>query len=79
MICIGIVWIRRIWMRPAKYSHVVFKAHDDERCTGKHDDVKPWPDGCLLDPYRIPWKTLEQVKFQNPRHLSTDISAGGGY
>jgi hypothetical protein len=51
-----------------KYSHVVFKAHDDERCTGKHDDVKPWPDGCLLDPYRIPWKTLEQVKFQNPRH-----------
>ena len=54
-----------------KYSHVVYKAHDDALCTEEHGpDAKPWPDGCLLDPYRIPWKMLEQVKFQNPRGFS---------
>ena len=52
-----------------KYSHVVFKAHDDDLCVEDHGvDAQAWPDGCLLDPYRIPWKLLEQVKFQNPRH-----------
>ena len=54
-----------------KYSHVVFKAHDDERCVKEHGvDAPAWPDGCLLDPYRIPWKMLEQTKFQNPRAFS---------
>jgi hypothetical protein len=54
-----------------KYAHVVFKAHDDQLCVGEHGDgVKAWPDGCLLDPYRLPWKLLEQVKFQNPRAFS---------
>lgn len=51
-----------------KYSHIVYRAHDEERCADDHGpDARPWPDGCLLDPYRIPWKMLEQVKFQNPR------------
>ncbi len=54
-----------------KYSHVVYKAHDDALCTEDHGpDAKAWPEGCLLDPYRIPWKMLEQVKFQNPRGFS---------
>lgn len=53
-----------------KYSHIVYRAHDDERCEGDHGtDAKAWPDGCLLDPYRIPWKMLEQIKFQNPRNF----------
>ena len=53
-----------------KYAHVVFKAHDDERCKGDEThgvDASAWPDGCLLDPYRIPWKMLEQTKHQDPR------------
>jgi hypothetical protein len=51
-----------------KYRHVVFKAHDEERCEGEHDGgVKAWPDGCLLDPYRLPWKLLEQAAHNNPR------------
>ena len=51
-----------------KYRHIVYRAHDEERCTGDHGpDAKAWPDGCLLDPYRIPWKMLESVKHQNPR------------
>lgn len=54
-----------------KYSHVVYKAHDDAICENEHgSDAKPWPEGCLLDPYRIPWKMLEQAKFQNPRYFA---------
>lgn len=54
-----------------KYSHVVFKAHDDDLCVDEHGDgALPWPEGCLLDPYRLPWKLLEQVKFNNPRHFA---------
>lgn len=54
-----------------KYAHVVFKSHDTERCVEDHGtDAKPWPDGCLLDPYRLPWKMLEQTRFQNPRQFN---------
>lgn len=50
-----------------KYRHVVFKAHDEERCTGEHDGLEPWPRSCLLDPYRLPWRHLETLKHNNPR------------
>ena len=51
-----------------KYRHVVFKAHDEIGCAGDHDaGARAWPDGCLLDPYRLPWKLLEQSKHTNPR------------
>jgi hypothetical protein len=53
-----------------KYRHVVFKAHDEDLCTGSHTDIKPWPDGCLLDPHRLPWKDLETIKHNNPRTFS---------
>ena len=51
-----------------KYRHVVFKAHDDDKCNGEHGpDAVPWPAGCLLDPHRLPWKHLETLKHNNPR------------
>ena len=52
-----------------KYAHVVYKAHYDELCTGSHDtpNQQPWPNGCLLDPHRLPWKFLETVAHNNPR------------
>jgi hypothetical protein len=51
-----------------KYAHVTFKAHDDDKCEGVHGEVaKPWPDGCLLDPYRLPFDFLESVRHPNPR------------
>ena len=50
-----------------KYKHVVYQAHDEEKCTGEHLDLKPWPESCLLDPYRIPWKMLETIAHTNPR------------
>jgi len=40
-----------------KYHHIKFKAHYEEKCEGHHEpDAPPWPEGCLLDPKRIPWK-----------------------
>ena len=50
-----------------KYRHIVYKAHDEDLCTGDHTDLKPWPEGCLLDPHRLPWKDLETIKHNNPR------------
>jgi hypothetical protein len=53
-----------------KYRHIVYKAHDEDLCTGDHTDLKPWPEGCLLDPHRLPWKDLETIKHNNPRTFS---------
>lgn len=50
-----------------KFRHVVFKAHDEDLCTGSHDQVEAWPKGCLLDPNRLPWRELETIKHNNPR------------
>lgn len=51
--------------RPAKYRHIVFQAHDDTKCGGKatHARKAPaWPDGCLLDPVRLPWRELATIR-----------------
>lgn len=51
-----------------KYRHVVYKAHNEEICNGQHDAItKPWPESCLLDPHRLPWRHLETLKHNNPR------------
>jgi hypothetical protein len=52
-----------------KYRHIVYKAHDDDRCRNDHTgpNPTPWPDGCLLDPHRLPWTALETIKHNNPR------------
>ncbi len=42
-----------------RYTHIVFPAHNDEQCQGEkfHDlDSPAYPQGCLLDPIRIPWR-----------------------
>jgi hypothetical protein len=52
-----------------KYRHVMYKAHYDDLCPdeeGVHG-TEPWPNGCLLDPYRLPWDHLETIKHNNPR------------
>jgi hypothetical protein len=62
--------------RPKKYQHVIFRAHDDEKCAGTiledgdrrianpaHKLTAPeWPHGCLLDPRRLSWKKLAPLK-----------------
>lgn len=51
-----------------KYKHIVYQAHHDDMCEGVHgDDALPWPEGCLLDPWRLPWTMLETIKTNSPR------------
>lgn len=40
-----------------QYHHVVYRAHYDDRCSPAFHkrDAPPYPEGCLLDPYRLPW------------------------
>jgi hypothetical protein len=42
-----------------KYHHIIFKSHYEDRCTDDHTAVDYYPRGCLLDPYRLPWRELE--------------------
>ena len=46
-----------------KYQHVVYKAHYDDRCTGVHrKSDPPFPEGCVLDPYRVPWRDIASMR-----------------
>lgn len=46
-----------------KYDHIVYKAHYEENCTRQHStDAPPYPEGCLLDPVRLPWKEVQALK-----------------
>lgn len=60
---------KRTLSEEPKYQHIKYVAHDDEKCKGEHagPDLQPWPAGCLLDPWRLPWKHLEQIQHNNPR------------
>jgi hypothetical protein len=51
--------------RPAKYHHIVYRAHDDALCRGAETHRPPapaWPEGCLLDPLRLPWRELAAIR-----------------
>ncbi len=62
-----------------KYRHIVYRAHDEDKCENVHgQDAKPWPEGCLLDPYRIPWRVLEAAKRNNPRVFDVQYQQNDG-
>ena len=43
-----------------KYHHIIFRAHYEDRCVEDHGEgAKYYPEGCLLDPHRLPWRELE--------------------
>ena len=49
------------------YRHVVYPAHFEDLCGGKHPrDAKPWPESCLLDSYRLPWRECQKLKSSKP-------------
>lgn len=53
--------------QPSVYGHVKFVAHDDSKCEKDHGrDAPPQPQGCLLDPKRIPWRELNRLRANNP-------------
>lgn len=46
------------------YRHVVYKVHYEDRCLGKEThrpDAPSYPDGCLLDPRRMPWRDVRKA------------------
>lgn len=48
-----------------KYRHVCYKAHYEELCSGVHRREDPaWPQGCLLDPGRLPWRDLRALRHR---------------
>lgn len=51
-----------------KYRHIIYKAHYDELCTEDHrpSEAKPYPEGCLLDPRRVPWKEVSAAAANDP-------------
>jgi hypothetical protein len=54
-----------------KYHHIVYRAHDEERCRGRHKrSDPPWHpaggDGCLLEPRRVPWRDLKTLMATHP-------------
>jgi hypothetical protein len=52
-----------------KYDHLVYKAYYEELDTGpasKRTDALPWPNGPLLEPFRLSWRDLSYVKHSNP-------------
>jgi len=51
----------------SKYSHLKYKVHYEDRCEGNHSlDAKPYPEGCLLYPRRLPWSKIRHIKAQTP-------------
>lgn len=59
---------------PRAYRHIVFKAHYDDKCNGRatHQRNAPaYPDGCLLDPLRLPYRDLARVKINTPDRFAT--------
>lgn len=49
------------------YRHIVYRSHYEELCEGRHDrNAAPWPNGCLLDPKRLAWRDLRNIKLRNP-------------
>jgi len=47
-----------------KYHHIIFKAHYEENCdeTEHKKSSKPYPEGCLLVPRRIPWSKVSTLQ-----------------
>ena len=47
-----------------KYSHFLYRAHYQDKCKGhkKGEKLKAWPDSCLLDPWRLPWRELQRIR-----------------
>jgi hypothetical protein len=48
-----------------KYRHITFPAHNDKDCADEHEKAKPYPNGCLLDPNRLPWRDLQNIARQD--------------
>jgi len=58
-----VVVVDGVEVQRRKYEHVVFKAHYEDRCRGVHEGPgAAYPEGCLLDPHRLPWRELNRLR-----------------
>jgi hypothetical protein len=58
--------------QPGLYKHIIYKAHDESRCTGVHGrDAPYWPEGCLLDPHRLSWRELRTHRANDAQKYAT--------
>jgi hypothetical protein len=50
-----------------KYHHIVFPVHDEDKCEGhgKGTVQKPWPEGCLLEPKRLPYHEIRAKREES--------------
>jgi hypothetical protein len=70
--------------KKSKYHHLIYKAYYDELDTGKDSrkvTAPAWPNGPLLDPYRLSWKDLSYIRYSTPQKFDVvyqqqDLAAG---
>jgi len=54
-----------------KYHHIIFKAHYEDRCEEDHGKkAKPYPEGCLLSPSRLPWRKIQTLQENRGERFS---------
>jgi hypothetical protein len=57
-------------VKHSKYHHLVYKAYYEELDDGtprcKRQDAPPWPNGPLLEPFRLSWRDLSYVRHNTP-------------
>ena len=66
---------------PAFYQHIVFQAHDESKCRGAETHGRgapPQPDGCLLDPDRLPARDIFAIQANTPDRYATWYQQGDG-
>lgn len=54
--------------KSSKYHHIIYKAYYEELDTGpesRKTTAPAWPNGPLLDPYRLSWKDLSYIRYNN--------------
>lgn len=49
--------------RDKKYKHIIYKSHYEDKCNplNHRRDAKSYPDGCLLDTRRLPWREISNL------------------
>jgi hypothetical protein len=58
--------------QPSLYRHIIYRAHDESRCLDEHGkDARYWPEGCLLDPYRLTWRELRAKRANDSQVYAT--------
>lgn len=57
-------------IKSKKYHHLVYRAYYEELDDGTKDckrlTAPPWPDGPLLDPFRLSWRDLSYIRYNSP-------------